>query len=177
MGLDVKDRQRTSVSLPRALGTALRGISMILFFFLGIEMSDAVLPQGCPSLPERGQSDSVSISVTKTLDATGFVCIRVINGLKMQIATGGPVVRLQEKKRRWWGKSQFDDFKETPPGGIIVGSTLVPVYIPAGQMYDQRLPYFSPAPPGTYRACFRYEVFAEERKETHEVCSEEFSLP
>jgi hypothetical protein len=48
-----------------------------------------ILPlPGCPPLPEQEAVRRVSIHVGKRLDTTDFVCVRVINGLRVNIEYG-----------------------------------------------------------------------------------------
>jgi hypothetical protein len=134
-------------------------------------------PPGCPPLPEQGAGNKVSIHVIEALDTPRMVCVRAINGLQEMIGIGGVVFRLQKWEKRWWRGGQFRDFKETPPSGTLLGATAVLTGMSPGGVFDARLPHFSPAPPGKYRVCFRYQLQAPRHGEPREVCSEEFSLP
>lgn len=134
-------------------------------------------PPGCPALPEQGSTNTVSVHVAKAVDVPGVVCVRVINRLNEEVVgTAGFMLRLQAwQKNWWWQKGRFVDFRETFPGGVLVGGTAVQLKVPAGGIVDQRLPLGQPAPPGRYRACCRYIL--PRGGEEREVCSEEFSLP
>jgi len=79
--------------------------------------SEQIPPPNCQSLPKQGAANTASVHVAKAFDAPGVVCIRVINGLNVEIATGGPLVRLQKWESGWLGKGQFRNFPEPAPKG------------------------------------------------------------
>lgn len=140
-----------------------------------VRSSPTPLP-GCPPLPEQGQTNRVSIHIVKALDVPGVVCVRAINGLDEAIGIEALSMKLQKREKKWWWrKGQFRDFKETPPAGILIGTTGGPASLLAGGVFDERLPRLSPASLGTYRVCFRYTL--PQMAEKLETCSEEFTLP
>ena len=165
------------MEMSRATLLVLLGVGVVALFLPVTGNSEQIPPPGCLPLPERGLAGTVSVHVVKVQDQPGVVCARAINGLSEDVVgTAGFVLRLQEwKKKWWWQQGQFVDFQETFPGGVLVGGTAVPIKVPAGGVLDQRLPLGQPAPPGRYRACFRYIL--PSRGEKQEVCSEAFSLP
>ncbi len=150
------------------------GGAVTLFLFLPVDgRSDHPLPPpGCPSLPEQGSPNSISVYVAKALDLSGVVCVRVVNGFSDGIHTGPPFVRLQQwEEGGWWRKGKFRNFVGQGGGTLPYGAVL-----PAGGIMDERLPGFGEqAPPGKYRVCFSYLPLGQKREQ--EVCSKEFSLP
>ena len=128
-------------------------------------------PEGCPSLPQQAPEGTVAVYVAKVQEKSGFVCVRAVNGLPTTLSSDG--FRLQRRE-----DGQFHDFTDKPPAtppGLIIGQTLIRLSAQRGARLERELPLYSPAPPGTYRACFRYILHAS--REQREVCSEEFSLP
>lgn len=125
----------------------------------------------CPLLPEQAPEGTITVYVAKMQEKSGFVCARAVNGIRPSINFDG--FHLQKRDGE-----QFHDFAEpmppTPPG-VIIGQEAVHIMLPIGYWFDRQFPSFSPAPPGTYRACFRYTLHAS--TEEREACSEEFSLP
>jgi len=126
---------------------------------------------GCPPLPEQGRAGKISVYVAKALDHPGAVCIRVINGVSTEIRYGELAFWLQ----KWDDKQgEFQRIEEPDLRGAAVRP--VAYGLPAGGVVDRRLPYSrQPAPPGKYRACFRFGMPGQSVDD--EGCSEEFSLP
>jgi hypothetical protein len=103
----------------------------------------------------------------------GFVCVRAVNGISLPLSSDG--FRLQRRE-----DGQFQDFTEIMPPmppGLIIGETLPRLSLQLGARLERQLPLYSPAPPGTYRACLRYTLYLNLNTERQEVCSEELSLP
>jgi hypothetical protein len=103
----------------------------------------------------------------------GVVCVRVVNGIPTTISSDG--FRLQRHE-----DGQFHDFIDMlppAPQDLIIGETLLHPSAQQGARLQRELPLYSPAPPGTYRACFRYTLYRNLNMERQEVCSDEFSLP
>jgi hypothetical protein len=128
---------------------------------------------GCPPLPVKGPADQVSVLVAKAQTQPGFVCVRVVNGLREVIAGGAMFGKLQQwEEGTWWRAGQFCHYK--PDTGVAV--LAVRLGLPPRARKDEYLPLSRrPTPPGRYRACFRFSVFGQTVQE--EECSEEFSLP
>ena len=129
-------------------------------------------PGGCPPLPEQAPECTVAVYVAKMPERPGFVCARAVNGIPPPIGYDG--FHLQRRE-----EGQFHDFIEpmppTPPG-VIIGEDAIRFEMVIGSRLDRQFPRFGPAPPGTYRVCFRYTLH-HMITERQEVCSEEFSLP
>jgi hypothetical protein len=94
------------------------------------------------------------------------------DGLRPAIGYAG--IHLQRRV-----EGQFADFTEPlppAPPGIIIGETLQRFDLQLGTRLDRQLPLYRPAPPGTYRACFRYypQMSSTERAD---VCSQAFTVP
>ena len=126
---------------------------------------------GCLPLPEQVPEGTVAVYVAKMQEKSGFVCVRAVNGLPTTLSSDG--FRLQRRE-----DGQFHDFTDKPPAtppGLIIGQTLIRLGAQRGARLERELPLYSPAPPGMYRACFHYTLYAS--MEQREVCSEEFSLP
>lgn len=126
---------------------------------------------GCPPLPEQAPEGTVAVYVAKMQEKLGSVCARAVNGIRPSIGYEG--FRLQRRE-----EGQFHDFTEMMPKshpGLIIGEEAVHFELPIGSWLDRQFPLSSPAPPGTYRACFRYTLHMS--MEQREVCSEELSLP
>jgi hypothetical protein len=125
----------------------------------------------CPPLPEQAPESTVTVYVAKMPEKSGFVCARAVNGIHPSVSFNSFLLQQRDE-------GQFHDFTEplppTPPG-IIIGEEAVHIVLMPGQWFDRQFPSFSPAPPGTYRACFRYTLYMSTEKQ--EVCSEEVSLP
>ncbi len=126
---------------------------------------------GCPSLPDQEATPRISIQVGKRWDTTDLVCVRVINGLSVDIIYGAIAFWLQ----KWEDKEgKFLNIEDPDLRGTAVQP--VAYMLRAGGVLDRYLPHFrQPVPPGRYRASFRFTVFGQTVKE--EVYSAEFSLP
>jgi hypothetical protein len=126
----------------------------------------------CPPLPEQGPVERVSVYVTKTIDVPGVVCVRAINGFSSAIVAAG-VFSLGLQK---WERGKFQDFQESTPGSTPTIIAADRPQMSPGVSIDHQLPFSGqPAPPGRYRACFRYNLLSG--GEWQEAYSEEFSLP
>jgi len=125
----------------------------------------------CPPLPEQVQEGAVTVYVVKMPEKPGFVCARAVNGIRPSVSFNSFLLQKRDE-------GQFHDFTEprppTPPG-VIIGEEAVHIVLMSGQWFDRQFPSFSPAPPGMYRACFRYTL--PQSAEMRETCSEEFTLP
>jgi hypothetical protein len=123
---------------------------------------------GCPPLPEQEATRRVAIHAGKQLDTTGRVCVRVVNGLGVDIEYGDFALWLQKWEER---EGKFLRIEEPDLRGTAVFR--IAYRLPARGVLDGRLPYSrQPALVGRYRACFRFGTFGE-----YAVCSQEFSLP
>jgi hypothetical protein len=112
------------------------------------------------------------VYVATMLHKPGFLCVRAVNGFRPAIGYAG--FRLQRR-----AAGQCHDFIEPllpKPPGIIIGETLLRFSLQLGAWLDRQLPLYSSAPPGMYRACFRYylQMSSTERED---VCSQEFTVP
>jgi hypothetical protein len=156
----------------RVLHRVVGGVCLYLFLLPVAGRSQSPpLPPGCPPLPEQGPAKKISLYVVKALDKPGAVCIRVINRLSEQIEYGELAFWLQkwEEERREFQRIEEPDLRGTAVRLVAYG-------LPAGGVVDRRLPYSrQPAPPGKYRACFRFRMPGQSVDD--EVYSEEFSLP
>jgi hypothetical protein len=126
---------------------------------------------GCPQLPEQGVARRVSIHVSKRLDTTELVCVRVINGLSVNVEYGAVAFWLQKWKET---EGKFLNIEDPDLRGTAV--QMVAYMLPAGGILDRYLPSSrQPAPPGRYRVRFRFRTPGQDVDE--EVYSGEFSLP
>lgn len=126
---------------------------------------------GCPLLPEQEAVRRVSIHVSKRLDTTDLVCVRVINGLSVDIEYGALAFWLQKWEER---EGKFLNIEEPDLRGTAV--QLVAYMLRAGGVLDRYLPHSrQPAPPGRYRARFRFRMPGQSVDD--EVYSAEFFLP
>ena len=152
---------------------------LLLTLLLPVEgRSEQASPTGCPLLPEQASGNAVALYVAKAPDTPGFVCVRAINGLSEDLAVGGNSLRLQRwEKEKWWRAGGFRDFVETPPPGLVIGTTLPLMNMPPGTSQAARLPRLGqPAPAGRYRVCFQSELVRPDRSQAT-LCSAEFTLP
>lgn len=127
----------------------------------------------CAALPEQGPEGQVTVSVVKIPAQPGVVCARMVNGLLSII--GLDRFCLQQRDG-----DQFRDFPEPMPPlppGFMIGETLVSYSVSPGRWFDRQFPSYSPAPAGTYRACFRYTLMQSSPARQEEACSEAFTLP
>lgn len=156
------------------------GIGMLFLLFPIAGRSGQAIPPHCPSLPEQGPANTVSLYVAKTLDRSG-VCVRVVNGFNVEITHPHLALTLQKWEE---GHGEFSPTLqkweerqgEFHPFGMTGGALLADLpYLPAGGTFVQRLPGLQPTPPGRYRACFQFRP-AEQNKD-QQVCSEEIKLP
>ncbi len=126
----------------------------------------------CPPLPDQIQEGTIAVYVAKMPKKPGFVCARAVNGIRHSVSFNSFLLQKREE-------GQFHDFTEplppTPPG-VIIGEEPIRLEMVIGSRFDRQFPSFSPAPPGTYRTCFRYTLH-HMITERQEVCSEEFTLP
>ena len=125
---------------------------------------------GCLPLPEQAPEGAVALYVAKMQAKPGFVCVRAVNGIPPSIGYAG--FHWQRKE-----DGQFQDFTEQLqlPPGLIVGEAAVHVELWPQRWLDRQFPVQNPAPPGTYRACFRYTLHLS--TERQDVCSEAIRLP
>lgn len=152
---------------------SIAGTGSFLLLLYGIGRSEQIPLPGCPPLPEQAPEGTVAVYVAKMQEKPGFACVRVVNGIATTLSSDG--FRLQRRE-----DGQFHDFTDKPPAtppGLIIGQTLIRLGVQRGSRLERELPLYSPAPPGTYRACFRYALYLNLNTERQEVCSEEFSLP
>src|SRR5712691_657248 len=121
---------------------------------------DSTLPapvkplSGCPPLPEQAAEGTVAVYVAKMQEKLGSVCARAVNGIPPPIGYDG--FHLQRRK-----EGQFHDFTEPMPPmppGVIIGEDASRFEMVIGSRLDRQFPRFGPAPPGTYRVCFRYTL-------------------
>lgn len=124
-------------------------------------------PANCPPLPEQGPAGTVSLYVAKALDVPGVICVRAVNGISPSIRWGGTSFFLQK-----WEDGTFQHFS---PGGGPMGGVLIGVELPVGKTVNYYLFAGQPAPPGRYRACFRYTMTSGGAEQV--TCSEELTLP
>lgn len=131
-----------------------------------------ILPlPGCPALPEQEAVRRVSMHVGKRLDTTELVCVRVVNGLHVNIEYGTGAFWLQKWEET---EGKFLNIEEPDSQGTAV--QLVAHVLLAGGVLDRYLPYaHRPVAPGRYRARFRFRTPGQNVDE--EVYSGEFSLP
>lgn len=131
-----------------------------------------ILPlPGCPPLPEQEAVRRVSIHVGKRLDTTDFVCVRVINGLRVNIEYRAVAFWLQKWEEK---EGKFLNIEEPDSRGTAV--QLVAYVLSAGGVLDRYLPSSrQPVAPGRYRVRFRLRTPGQNVDE--EVYSGEFSLP
>jgi hypothetical protein len=157
----------------RATLLVLWGVVTVALFLPVVGTSEQAPPPGCPPLPGQAPEGTVAVYVAKMPEKPGFVCARAVNGIPPPIGYDGFHFQRREE-------GQFHDFTEpvppTPPG-VIIGEDATRFMLVVGSRLERQFPLYSPAPPGTYRACFRYTLYLNLNTERQEVCSEELSLP
>jgi|RhiMetdeSRZDD1v2_1073273.scaffolds.fasta_scaffold328762_3 hypothetical protein len=167
-----------------SLAVVISGLSLLLSFSCAKGQDrqipfedDPTLPaparpplSGCPPLPEQAPEGTVAVYVAKMPEKPGFVCVRAVNGIHPSVGYAG--FHWQRKE-----EGQFQDFTEQLqlPPGLVVGEEAVHVELWPQRWLDRQFPLQNPAPPGAYRACFRYTLHMS--VERQEICSEELSLP
>lgn len=155
----------------------LRVITFTLFPLV-VGNSEQAPPPSCPSLPEQGPANTVSLYVAKALEVPGTVCIRVINGFSKSIETRRIALQKWEEGKLWglWGRGFRQVAPKPPPAGPIFPGSIGALLGPPPGIADMRLPFpGQTTPPGRYRVCISYRPPGQEKYQ--EVCSEEFFLP
>ena len=132
-------------------------------------------PLGCASLPEHGPSGEIAIAAARMADRRGSVCVRVYNGTEQDLEYAPSAWSLQESWAWviWYRYFNLADFL----WGDTIATVMPMWFLRAGGKTGAFLPHSGrrPAPPGRYRACFRYNM--EGSHEERRVCSAPFWLP
>ena len=130
----------------------------------------------CAPLPATGPAGQVSVYISKAQAKPGFLCVRIVNGLKESILSRFPLGRLQQWEDGWWWKpGQFRDYQPD----LFVALPSLMYRLPPGDKSDESHPLSSQsASPGRYRVCVRYQIeLSGGEEDKHETCSAELVLP